>query len=73
MGVARQGGSQPIEVARSTVAARPASAVGTRLCSIISITSRSPLGGILCAYSQIIKRSIEALTVSLWMAILDSR
>src|SRR5438132_2838849 len=39
-----------------------ASAVGTRLCSIISITSRSPLGGIVRPTPQIVKRSIEYLT-----------
>src|SRR5204863_9435836 len=39
-----------------------ASAAATRLCSIISITSRSPLGKIVRGTSQIVKRSIEFLT-----------
>src|SRR5437870_5563497 len=50
------------EVAPAATNARSASAAGMRLCSIISITSRSPLGGIVRPPLQIVKRSIEYLT-----------
>src|SRR5438309_2119437 len=50
------------DVAPPATSARSASAIGTRLCSIISITSRSPLGGIVWPSPQIVKRSIEFLT-----------
>src|SRR5712671_6242762 len=50
------------DLAPAATSARSASAVGTRLSSIISITSRSPLGRIVRPTSQVVKRSIEFLT-----------
>src|SRR5438105_9696275 len=50
------------DVAPAATSAGSALAIGARLCSIISITSSSPVGGIVRPTPQIVKRSIEFLT-----------